>query len=199
MFLIVGLGNPGVKYKNTRHNIGFDILEIFGRKNGFPVFKLQKKTGSLISESVFGGKKTILALPQTFMNLSGKAVKIIAKNLDLKSGDLVVVHDDADLPLGKIKISQNRSSAGHKGVESLIKEVGSKNFVRIRVGIGSDENRTDEERKKKERMEDFVLGKFTPAEKSAAQKAAALAVSALQSLLENGLEKTMNEFNKSSD
>lgn len=153
MIIIAGLGNPGEKYKRTRHNIGFRIVDKFGKRNSFPEFKLFKKFDSLISERVFADKKIILAKPQTFMNESGKAVKSLINFYKIKSSDLIIVHDDIDLPLGKIKISISKGSAGHKGVESIIREIGNKNFIRFRIGI-------QPEKGKPKNTEKFVLQKF---------------------------------------
>ena len=114
MILIVGLGNPGKKYQKTRHNVGFRVIDQLG---------------------FLSLKEVILVKPKTFMNLSGKSVKNLLKTYHLKPSNLIVIHDDTDLPLGKIKISKNRGAAGHKGVESIIKEMGTKNFVRLRVGV----------------------------------------------------------------
>ncbi len=160
-FLIAGLGNPGIKYKNTRHNIGFRIIDEFAKENKFPKFRLSKKHNSLISESIIGNKKIILAKPQTFMNSSGKAINSILKSSNASRNVLVpllVVHDDIDIQIGKIRVSENRGSAGHKGVQSIIDEIGTKNFARIRVGIkpvaGSQSIETEK----------FVLGKFSEQE-----------------------------------
>jgi PTH1 family peptidyl-tRNA hydrolase len=134
MILIVGLGNPGIKYKRTRHNIGFRALDEFQKENDFPDFKFSKKFNALISKKDIGKKKIILAKPQTFMNKSGQAVKKITTYHSLPTINLVIVHDDIDLPLGKIRIVKKRGSAGHKGIESIIKELGRKNsHGRIRV------------------------------------------------------------------
>ena len=170
MILIIGLGNPGKKYKNTRHNVGFQVVDEFAKENNFPKFRLSKKFNSLVSEGILNDEKIILAKPQTFMNQSGKAVRTLTNfykitrpgrvvNLITRPGrvvrvaDLVVVHDDIDLPLGKIRISKNRGAAGHKGVESIIKEIGTKNFTRFRIGIlpkiGKPKN-----------IEKYVLQKF---------------------------------------
>lgn len=125
--IIVGLGNPGKKYHNTPHNIGFDVVDKIAEENNFPQFKLSKKFHALISEN----NKTILAKPQTFMNESGKSVKAITRFYK----DLIIIHDDIDLVLGRTKTSKDSGSAGHKGVESIIRELGTKDFTRIRIGI----------------------------------------------------------------
>jgi len=136
MIIIIGLGNPGEKYNNTPHNVGFEAVEQFAKENNFPEFKLSEKFKALISEK----NNILLVKPQTFMNESGKSVKKIRRGRT--SAKLIVIHDDIDLPLGKIKISKNRGSAGHKGVESIIKELGTKDFIRIRIGV-SRKNKPD--------------------------------------------------------
>ena len=198
MILIVGLGNPGIKYKRTRHNIGFRVLDEFQRENNFPDFKFSrlrqgyggqaKKFNTLISEGNIGRKKVILAKPQTFMNNSGQAVKNLTIHYSLPFINLIVVHDDIDLPLGKIRISKSRGSAGHKGIESIIKELRSKNFVRIRIGIRNQELRI-------KNIEKFVLQKFTEEEEKIIKKIIKESCSALKIILSEGLEKAMNKFN----
>jgi len=189
MILIVGLGNPGIKYKRTRHNIGFRVLDEFQRENNFPDFKFFKKFNALIFEGNIGRKKVILAKPQTFMNNSGQAVKNLTIHYSLPFINLIVVHDDIDLPLGKIRISKSRGSAGHKGIESIIKELRSKNFVRIRIGIRNQELRI-------KNIEKFVLQKFTEEEEKIIKKIIKESCSALKIILSEGLEKAMNKFNK---
>ncbi len=154
--LIIGLGNPGPKYKNSRHNAGFTAVEEFAEKNGFPGFSLSKKENAVISSETLKGNKVILALPQTFMNNSGKAVKQLIKNH--KPEEIIVIHDDIDLVSGKSKLSRNRGSAGHKGVDSIIKEAGTKNFWRLRIGIQPLEGKPKE-------VEKFVLRDFSKEEK----------------------------------
>ncbi|MEA3296055.1 MAG: aminoacyl-tRNA hydrolase [Patescibacteria group bacterium] len=153
MLLIIGLGNPDKKYQKTRHNIGFRIVDAFAEKNNFLDFELNKKLESLISENVLNNEKIILAKPQTFMNNSGKAAQKIVKNLPVKSLKILVVHDDIDIEIGKIKISENRGSAGHKGVQSIIDELKTKNFTRLRIGI----RQPNQQRKI---TEEFVLRNF---------------------------------------
>jgi len=135
MKIIVGLGNPGKKFEKTRHNLGFMVLDKFSRKNKFPKFKMQKEFLAEISEKKIGKEKIILAKPQTFMNNSGKSVKILTRTFNLEPKNLFVIHDDLDIPFGKIKISFGRGSAGHRGVQSIIDEIGTRDFVRFRIGI----------------------------------------------------------------
>jgi peptidyl-tRNA hydrolase, PTH1 family len=160
-FLIIGLGNPGVEYQKTPHNAGFMALDEFQKEHEFPDFKLSKKHSSLISEGVLSlskdnlrQAKVLLAKPQTFINNSGKAVRSL---LGKTKSDLVIVHDDIDIPLGKIKVSKGSGSAGHKGVESIIQTLGTKTFTRIRIGIQPATG-------KPQNVEEFVLQKFSKAE-----------------------------------
>jgi len=153
MKLVVGLGNPGGKYKNTRHNLGFTALDFLQKKLEAPMFKLNKRFGAEISKA---DKKIILAKPQTFMNNSGEATKKIMAFYKFAPEDLLVIHDDLDLSLGTIRISRNSGSAGHRGVQSIIDNLGTKNFTRLRLGIGRPENIPPE---------DYVLQNFTDEEK----------------------------------
>ncbi len=162
MILIVGLGNPGEKYKRTRHNLGFRVLDELQKIHSFSDWQKKKKLKAEISEGIINGKKTILAKPQTFMNDSGYAVKKLTTNykpsayakasVDKQTTNLWVVHDDLDIELGKIKVVQNRGSAGHKGVQSIIDSLCTKNFIRFRLGIKPQE-------KEIKNVERFVLQK----------------------------------------
>jgi PTH1 family peptidyl-tRNA hydrolase len=179
MIIIIGLGNPGSQYKNTRHNVGFMAINEFAKKNDFPEFKLQKKSNALISEK----GDILLAKPQTFMNESGKAVKELARN---KESDLIIIHDDIDLPVGKIKIVKERGSAGHKGVESIINSIGNDGLVRIRIGIGSA-NKTEAMK--------VVLKNFSVDEQKTINETLQKVSEALEVFMKDGLEKAMNRFN----
>jgi peptidyl-tRNA hydrolase, PTH1 family len=180
MTIIIGLGNPGEKYKATRHNIGFMAIDEFAKINDFLEFKLQKKSNALISEK----DDILLAKPQTFMNKSGKAVKEIIKNNSVKN--LIIVHDDIDLPVGNIKIVKDRGSAGHKGVESIIQNIGNDNLIRIRIGIAG---KKDTEAKK------VVLKNFSKEEQKILNETLKKTIEALNSFMNDGLDKTMNKFN----
>ncbi len=151
--IIIGLGNPGPKYKNTRHNIGFEALERIRKHYELPPFSFLKKLDAEISKG-----KIILAKPLTFMNLSGQAVRKILKKYYLSPLDLIVIQDDIDINLGEVKVSKNRGSAGHKGINSIISEIGTKDFTRIRIGILSDDKKTIA-------VERFVIQKFSEEEK----------------------------------
>lgn len=156
MKLIIGLGNPGKKYQRTRHNIGFLVIDEIIRLYNFDQPKLNAKFDSEIVKGTIEGKIALVAKPQTFMNNSGKAVRSIIDFYKISTNDLIVIHDDLDIRLGDYKISRNRSSAGHNGVQSVIDHLATKDFERIRIGIGIDD--------KKIPTEDFVLSTFQASE-----------------------------------
>jgi PTH1 family peptidyl-tRNA hydrolase len=153
MLLIIGLGNPEKQHEKNRHNTGFIILEELRKLWDFPDFVMNKKFNAEISE---GNSKLILARPQTFMNNSGEAMKKIMDFYKLTPQDIVVIHDDLDIETGKYKIATDSSSAGHKGVESIIEKIGTQEFKRIRIGIEGDIKRQE----RKVPAEDFVLQNF---------------------------------------
>ena len=180
MITIIGLGNPGEKFKNTRHNVGFMAVDAFAKKNNFPDFKLQNKLNALISEK----DNIILAKPQTFMNESGKSVKKITSNNNIDN--LIIIHDDIDLPIGKIKIITERGSAGHKGVESIIENIGNTGLIRFRIGIAS-ENKAEAIK--------IVLKNFSAEEKIILNRTIDKTIEALNLFVAEGLERAMNRFN----
>jgi len=188
MKIIVGLGNPGKKFEKTRHNLGFMVLDKFSRKNKFPKFKMEKEFLAEISEKKIGKEKIILVKPQTFMNSSGKSVKLLTRTFNFEPKNLFVIHDDLDIPFGKIKISFGRGSAGHKGVQSIIDELGAKDFVRFRIGIGKKEVGI--------RKKEFVLEKFSKKEEKILKKVIELIYQAIEMAIREGVERAMSEFNK---
>ena len=176
MILIIGLGNPGKKYKKTRHNIGFMVIDELINGEQVKAKIKRKKTNSATWETSYNYKKIILIKPLTFINNSGKVVKAIVNNLKSSIQSLVVIHDDIDLPLGKIKISKNVSSAGHKGVQSIINELKTKNFIRVRIGIAP------EIKEKPENTTKFVLEKFNKKEKKELKQIIKKAVEEIKNL-----------------
>ncbi len=185
MIVIIGLGNPGEKFKRTRHNAGFMAVDFFAVKNGFPDFELSKKYDSLISEN----SEVFLVKPQTFMNESGRAVGRIIKDHNLEAKDLVVVRDDIDLPLGKIKISKDSGAGGHKGVDSIINALGNNHFIQLKIGICPEKG-------KPTAVEKFVIKKFTKEEQEILNQTIEKAASAMYLLISEGIEKAMNEYNR---
>ena len=183
-FLIVGLGNPEKKFEKTRHNLGSRIVEKFAEENDFPVFKLSKKLLSQISKGEICGKQAILAKPETYMNESGKAVKKLLSGLGLSEKNLCLVHDDIDLPLGRLKVVKNRGTAGHKGVESVVKELKTKNFVRFRIGVQPN-------RGKPKNVNSFVLNNFSAEEEKIIKEAVKKTIKVLKAALNQGIEMAM--------
>lgn len=195
MILIVGLGNPGEEYKQTRHNTGRIILENIAKSNDFPDWKDNMKLKSLCSKGEIGKEKFDFMLPETFMNNSGNAVcQIIDDKKKLKN--LVVVYDDIDLPLGSLKISFNRSSGGHNGLESIIKKVKSREFVRIRIGV-SPATPSGKLRKPKgeEAVLKFLLGNFKEDELKDIKKISKKVGEIIEMMASEGKDKAMTLFN----
>ena len=185
MVLIIGLGNPGGKFKKTRHNLGFMVVDQLQKIQGFSDWQTKKKFQAEISEGHLYSEKIILVKPQTFMNDSGQAVRKIAANY--KTENILVVHDDLDLEFGKMKIVKKRGSAGHKGVESIIQELKSGDFIRLRLGIKQD---------KKIQAKDFVLKKFSKDNEKILKKLNEEACQAIETIVEQGIEKAQNRYNK---
>jgi len=187
--LIVGLGNPGRSYARNRHNVGFICLNRFARTEGI---KFDKKKGlARIGIGKVVDNEVVLARPQTFMNNSGQSLSRLIKKFNIDLDDLIVIHDDLDLPLAKIRISFGSGSGGHKGINSIIQELGTQDFIRLRIGIGRPN--------KPEISEDdviaYVLSDFTPAEKRAIAEIIPQVSEAILCLLTEGLTPTMNRFN----
>ncbi|MDD4625333.1 MAG: aminoacyl-tRNA hydrolase [Candidatus Pacebacteria bacterium] len=192
MFIVAGLGNPKKTLEKTRHNAGFQALDVFAKKNIFSEFVLAKKYNALVSEGFLGTQKIIALKPQTFMNASGSAVKAIIKNFKLRPQDLIVVHDDADLPTGSLRISQNRGPGGHKGVSSIIQELKSPNFIRIRIGIAPFPL---QEKKGKTDLKNFVLKNFTEEEEKKLEAVLKKSAEAIELIIQKGTEEAMNLYN----
>ena len=191
MKIIVGLGNPGEKYKNTRHNIGFEAISCFRKKQeNFSDWKLNKKFNSKISEGKIKNEKIILAKPQTFMNNSGEAVIKITKYYKVSPEKLLVIYDDIDLPIGKIRIRKNGSSGGHLGLQSIINFLSSKNFTRLKIGVAQKTVNN-----KKRDASKIVLKKITKKEGADLSQAIKKVVEATTNILEKGSDETMNLFN----
>ncbi len=188
MKLIVGLGNIGDKYKNTRHNAGFMAVDELFDRSDFQPFKKSDKFRAEIAEGEISNEKALLVKPHTFMNLSGESVAGIMNFYKIPPEDLIVIHDDADLPYGTIRIRPDGSDGGHKGIKSIIEHIGSQGFIRVRIGIEAPVLF-------KGRLEDYVLGKFTDAEKRAFISAIDKVPTAVETILEQGIDEAMNTFN----
>lgn len=191
MKLIVGLGNPGEKYIGVRHNLGFMALDEFRRKGDWGDWGTEGKFKSEIVKK----DEIILVRPQTYMNNSGMAVRLLADYYKIEPADVVIIHDELDLPLGKIKVRIGGAGAGHHGVESIIQELGTDKFIRVRLGIGNLKTKSAERKAVHVSAEKFVLEPFMHSEKSQVKHMLKQAVKALQILLDKGLEKAQNQFN----
>jgi PTH1 family peptidyl-tRNA hydrolase len=189
VILIVGLGNPGDNYARNRHNIGFMCINHLARSHNI---RLNKKEGQALTGSgEVSGKQVVLAKPQTLMNRSGLAVSHLVRKYNVTRDRLIVIHDDLDLPPGKIRIRQGGSSAGHRGIMSINDSLGGHDFTRIRVGIGRPtaiENKDTE-------VVDYVLGDLTPEEEKTIEEVLPRVSEIIISLLTEGPEITMNRFN----
>ena len=193
MKLIVGLGNPGRGYANNRHNIGFVCLNHFARTQGIRFDKKQCKARIGLGE--VAGSEVLLAKPQTYMNRSGQSVRLLVDKFNISPDNLLVIHDDLDLPLGKIRIRQGGSAGGHKGAGSIITELGSQNFIRIRVGIGRPDKNEGFTEFSDDDIIAYVLSDFTPDEKQAISQVIPRVSEAILCLLTEGLVAAMNRYN----
>ena len=193
MKLIVGLGNPGRGYAHNRHNVGFMCLNYFAKTQGIRFDKKQCKARIGIGE--VAESKVIVARPQTCMNLSGQSVSLLVKKFDINLDDLLVIHDDLDLPMGKIRIRLGGGSAGHKGINSIITELGSQDFIRIRVGIGRPNIIGDSVEINETDIIAYVLSDFAPEEKQPITQVIPRVSEAILCLLTEGLVAAMNKYN----
>jgi len=186
-FIIVGLGNPGKEYEKTRHNAGRSAVELLGKQEGADDFVFNKKANALVATGEVGGEKATLVLPETMMNLSGKAVAAFVKT-PKAAKNLLVVHDDLDLPLGTIKMVAGRGSGGHKGVESIMRAVKTKDFARIRIGISAAGKKHQAKKVSgEEKVVKFVIGKWKPGEEATMKKALKKAALAARLFAAEGL------------
>jgi len=183
MFTIVGLGNPGNEYANTRHNIGRAFLETLASKKDFEDFKEHKKSNALLSSGYITDKKFRIALPNTFMNNSGKVVA----PLKLSARQTIIVHDDSDLPVGALKLSYGKGAGGHRGVESMLRSLRSKNVWRIRIGI---------QKKKRIAAEEIVLKSFSPKEQLEVKKLQKIFITMLDTAISETPEKSASLYNQ---
>lgn len=186
MYLAVGLGNPGEKFEGTRHNIGRAVLLAAQQKFGLPKFAPNAKVKALVTDGKVGKEKMAFALPETFVNKSGNAVAPTLRLYKVKPKQLVLIHDDVDILFGATKLSFGRNSGGHKGVESVMRGVRTKNFWRMRIGV---------QKKRRVPGEDLVLQKFRSAEQTIIKKIIKKSLSALETIATIGPARAMNEYN----
>lgn len=184
MKLIVGLGNPGPEYEKTRHNVGWQVVDAFAKKFRIDLTKHEKN--ALTGTGRVAGGSVMVAKPLTYMNLSGDAVRLLLNAYIDATTDMIVVYDDIDLPLGKLRIRPNGSAGTHNGMRSIIGTIGSENFPRLRIGIGQGEGK----------LRDYVLDEFSAEEQPVVDKAIERAVDALLLFVRGDLKRAMNAFNR---
>lgn len=185
MKVIVGLGNPGDRYRNTRHNVGFHCVDLLARRWGIDV--KERRAKAVLGRGRFQERDVVLAKPRTFMNRSGEAINYLVARFGVKPADIIIIYDEMDLPVGKIRIRPGGSPAGHNGIRSIIGEIHTQNFPRVRVGIGQPDMKGGQV--------SHVLNRFADEEASEIAGAIQRVADALECLLEENITVAMNRFN----
>ena len=185
MYLIVGLGNPENEYANTRHNMGFDVINKIAQKNNIDINKSKFK--ALYETAIIQNQKVILLKPQTYMNLSGESVREIVEFYQINPDEIIIIYDDIDTEKGNIRIRKKGSAGSHNGMKSIIENLKTNDFARIRVGIGQPQYKND--------MINYVIGKVSQEERKILQEGINKAAEAVEDILKNGIDKAMNKFN----
>lgn len=187
MYIIAGLGNPSRQYEGTRHNVGFDTIDYLARENRIPESGVTKK--ALVGKGSIGGQKVLLAKPLTFMNLSGEAVSGLVNYYKIDpAAELIVIYDDINLPPGQIRIRKKGSAGGHNGIKSIIGQLGSEDFHRIRVGVGEKPKNYD--------LADYVLGRFSKEERQEINLAIEHSADAISMMIDGEVDEAMNKYNR---
>lgn len=182
--LVVGLGNPGPQYAKTRHNVGFMVADVLAARIGVP-FKVHKKSGAEVATGRLGGRSVVLAKPRCYMNESGRQIGPLAKFYSIGPGDVIVIHDELDIDFGKVRLKLGGGEGGHNGLRSVANALGSKDFQRVRIGIGRPPGRKDPAA--------FVLEPFSSTERTEVPTLCELAADATGLLAEVGLEPAQNQ------
>ena len=185
MYLIVGLGNPESEYAHTRHNMGFDTINELAKNNNINITKTKFK--ALYETGIIQNEKVILLKPQTYMNLSGEAIKEARDFYNVKPEEIIVIYDDIDIEKGKIKLRKKGGPGSHNGMKSVVQELNTTDFIRIRVGIGQPKFKSD--------MINYVIGNVPEEEQKILQQGTKKAAEAIEEILKNGIDIAMNKFN----
>ena len=186
MYIIAGLGNPTREYEKTRHNVGFDTIDVLADKLNTSVD--EKKFKGLYGRGIIAGEKVILLKPQTFMNLSGESVREAADFYKVDPEHIIVIYDDISLDVGQLRIRKKGSAGGHNGIKHIIQQLGTQNFVRIKVGVGAKPKGWD--------LADYVLGRFDKEDRALIEEAQERACKAVELILTDSVDAAMNEYNK---
>lgn len=184
MFIIAGLGNPGKRYAATKHNVGFITLDIIAEKHNIKIDKIKFK--ALVGEGIISGQKVLLVKPQTFMNNSGDSIREVVEYYKIEPEHLIVVYDDVDIKMGRLRIRKGGSAGTHNGMRSIIYNLGFDIFPRVKVGIGGE---------RKKDLANYVLGGFAKEEKKMMEDAVIRAASSIECIIEHGIDRAMNEYN----
>ena len=185
-WLIVGLGNPGPMYENTRHNMGFLTVDLLSEKTGVKINKVKFKAAYNIMN--FAGCKCLVMKPQTYMNLSGEAVREAVQFYKIPADHVLVIYDDISLPVGKLRVRPTGSAGGHNGIKNIIAHLGTQDFPRVKIGVGAPEGEDKD-------MIDWVIGAPSQAERKILMESFEKAIQAAECIIENGCQKAMNQFN----
>ncbi|MDU7066425.1 MAG: aminoacyl-tRNA hydrolase [Clostridium perfringens] len=183
MILIVGLGNPGKQYEQTRHNIGFDVIDYMANKYNIDVNR--EKFKGICGEGFIENKKVILLKPLTYMNLSGESIRELANFYKLEDNEIIVVYDDISLDIGRLRIREKGSAGGHNGIKSIIQNLGGDKFPRVKVGVGQP----------KDNLVNHVLGKFSKEDREHIEKVIPVVSDAIVEIVKNDAKESMNKFN----
>ena len=184
MKIIVGLGNPGAQYANTPHSVGFEAVDAIAAEIGAS-WEEKRQFKCLLARGVFAGQQVMLVKPQTYMNLSGESVAPVVKYHNATNADLLVIQDDIDLPVGRMRVRKNGSCGGHNGIRNIIERIGTQDFARLKLGVGKD----------KSNVIGHVLGKFDPTARKTMDLVVAEAVKAAAAILKDGPDRAMNAYN----
>lgn len=194
-YIIVGLGNPEPEYSGTRHNIGREVVKAFAENELFSEWEKRKEYAALVCHGSVGDSEVMLVMPDNYMNNSGLSIKKICADYD-REAELVVVQDDIDRPLGELHLGYNRGSGGHRGVQSIIDQLGTKQFSRVRIGIAPTTFFGKMRKPKGERaVQRYVVGAFSQREREKVQPGVAAAIEALITLIQEGRDRAMNKHN----
>ena len=183
MFLIVGLGNPGKEYQNTRHNIGFDAIDVIAKKYKIELNRIKFK--GVYGETFIEGEKVILLKPSTYMNLSGESIRSVMDFYKIKEEDVLVIYDDISLEVGRLRIRDKGSAGGHNGIKSIISHMGTEEFGRIKIGVGQP----------KGNLVNYVLGNFAKEERQILDEVLEAVVSAAEVIIKEDVKEAMNKYN----